>query len=209
MTAKVKKIIDIIELIIIIALVIICVFIYNNKKGNVEQQDTVFEDETVYTKIYESQKIETLKKKNEELYAEIERMKDVESALKIKYKYKYFTDTIYVPSEYNTADSLYYYKDDNDTISYELYINATNLKWHKTNFEINDNFTIINKKTDDNTNTLLLKHSDNVSIVNVDAWNKKTTFKDHIFYGPSIGLGYGIFNNKIDVYVGFSVGYKF
>lgn len=207
-TSKVKKVIDIIEWIIIIGLTVLCIIIYNNKK-NTSSEVIVSDKEDTYVKIYNSQKLEALQNENEELYAEIQQLKDANNAVQIQYKYKYITDTIYVPITETIMDSVYYYTDNNDTIKYDLYINASNIKWHKTNFELNDKFTIISSELSENINSLVVKHSENVDIVNVDAWKKKTKFKDHIFYGPSIGVGYGFFNKKLDVYIGFTAGYQF
>lgn len=38
----------------------------------------------------------------------------------------------------------------------------------------------------------------------------KTTYKTKKFhFSPSIGLGYGLYHKKVDMYVGFSIGYSF
>lgn len=37
---------------------------------------------------------------------------------------------------------------------------------------------------------------------------RKKRFKDRLFVAPSVGVGYGLINNKADVYVGISAGIK-
>jgi hypothetical protein len=43
----------------------------------------------------------------------------------------------------------------------------------------------------------------------VKVYEKKKKFIEHFSVQPQIGIGYGLFNNKLDVYVGFGVSYKF
>lgn len=53
---------------------------------------------------------------------------------------------------------------------------------------------------------------DTISIFNKNQiqYINKTTYKTKKWnVSPSIGLGYGVFNRKFDVYVGFSVNYNF
>lgn len=38
---------------------------------------------------------------------------------------------------------------------------------------------------------------------------KIITKKQHFFWGPTVGVGYGVVNNKPDVFIGVSVGYRF
>ena len=42
-----------------------------------------------------------------------------------------------------------------------------------------------------------------------DTITKTITKKQHFFWGPTVGVGYGVVNKKADVFIGVSVGYKF
>lgn len=53
---------------------------------------------------------------------------------------------------------------------------------------------------------------DSISIFNknqIQYINKITYKTKRINFSPSIGFGYGMFNKRIDMYVGFSIGYSF
>lgn len=53
---------------------------------------------------------------------------------------------------------------------------------------------------------------DTISIFNknqIQTINKITYKTKRINFSPSIGFGYGMFNRKFDMYVGFSIGYNF
>lgn len=53
---------------------------------------------------------------------------------------------------------------------------------------------------------------DTISIFNknqIQYINKITYKTKRINFSPSIGFGYGMFNRKFDMYVGFSIGYNF
>lgn len=53
---------------------------------------------------------------------------------------------------------------------------------------------------------------DSISIFNknqIQYINKITYKTKRINFSPSIGFGYGMFNRKFDMYVGFSIGYNF
>lgn len=202
-----KDVIDIIQWILIILSIGACFYIYSSKNDYDEKSITQVQNDR-YIRIYDSQRIESLKKENEELYDSIKKLNNVESAIQIKYVYKYKIDTVYVLKYETMADSTYHYTYDNDTLKYDLDIKASNLKWHKSNFELHDKFTIINEM-DKGGVTTTIEHSPNTTIEDMTAWRKKNSFKDNIYYGPTIGVGYGIFNKKIDTYVGFSIGCRF
>ena len=209
MSEKVRKCIDIIQWIMIIGLIALCVTMYF--VGDCSHDDVDIAKKDTYIKIHKSQTIEALKKKNKELYDSItalnESGREAESAVQIVYRYKVKTDTITRSQFIYAEDSIYHYVNDNDTVRTEIDIKAKDLAWCKTNTEIKDKFTIINR-TDGTTNETSISHSGNVEIEKVDAWRKKKTFKDRITIGPTVGVGYGVINRKVDVYVGFSVGIK-
>lgn len=230
MSEKSKKFIDIIQWVLIAVLIGFCAYSQWTIKNSGFQEVVVEQDKNgKYTQIYDSQKMEVLKKENKELYDSIKKLKNAESAVVIKYKYKYstdtvrvtdkqyvtvpveknITDTIYRYAEEHHTDSIYHYTENNDTVSYNLDICASQLQWHKLDFQINDKLTLINQNDGNNHNILTVDHGDNMEIEDVTAWHKKkgNSFKDRFFFGPSINVGYGIFNKKVDVFIGVSVGF--
>lgn len=208
MSERVKKIITIVQWIVIIILLGACVYMFfNNRKGSTKQE-TIVQTDNTYIKTYESQKLKELEKENKALYDSIKNLSNLESAVEIKYVYRFKTDTVYVSSIDMGNDSVYNYTYDNDTLRYDLVIKAKELKWHKTNFELHDKFTIVNTENDGNVTTII-GHSPNAEIEDVTTWHNKKKFWDNIYYGPSISVGYGIFNKKPDIFVGFSIGWNF
>ena len=230
MSEKSKKFIDIIQWVLIAVLIGFCVYSQWTIKNSGFQEVVVEQDKNgKYTQIYDSQKMEVLKKENKELYDSIKKLKNVESAVVIKYKYKYstdtvrvtdkqyvavpveknITDTIYRYAEEHHTDSIYHYTENNDTVSYNLDICASQLQWHRLDFQINDRLTLINQNDGNDHNILTVDHGDNMEIEGVTAWHKKkgNSFKDRFFFGPSVNVGYGIFNKKVDVFIGVSVGF--
>ena len=207
MDKKKQQIIDIIQWILIIFLVGVCFYIYIGSKS-VNRREKEIKTDNTYIKIYESQKIKELEDKNKELYDSISVLNDVESAIQIKFKYKYKTDTIRV-SEFDVVeDSVYHYHNETDTLLTDVKIKAKDLEWCDVNTSINEKFTIITQEKY-NQITTRINHSENVEILNFDAYHKKNNWRDKLYYGPSVGVGYGMINNKFDTFVGFSIGYKF
>ena len=90
-----QKLIDVIQWILIIGLSIVLLigFIRQNE-AFIKNAD--YEKNNTYVKIYESQNISKLKKENKALYDSIKKLKNVESAIEIRYKYRYKTDTVYL-----------------------------------------------------------------------------------------------------------------
>lgn len=214
MTSKFKNIIDVVQWILIVASIAACVYIYNGRE-KVDEQTIIKEQNDKYTRIYDSQRISHLEKENKALHDSIKKINDAESAIEIKYVIRHKIDTVFVSEENEkeetvevTPDSVYHYTYDNDTIKYSLDIKAQKLLWHRADFEINDKFTIINAE-DDGRVTTIIDHNPNVDIEDVTTWHRKTKFKDRIYIGPTVGIGYGFFNEKFDIYAGFSIGYRF
>lgn len=206
LTDRQQKIVDVVQWILIVFLLITCAVVFIGNKHLKREKEIIKED--TYIKIYESQKIAELEKKNKALYDSLmlKSEKQPESAVEIRYKYKYKTDTVKVTEFVMSDDSIYHYTNDNDTIKTDINIKAKDLEWCNVNAVINDKFTIINR-VDGNEVETTINHSPNVEITNVDAWHVKTTWKDRIGYGPSVGLGYGVINKKPDVFIGFTVTY--
>lgn len=203
---KQKRVIDIIQWILILVLGVVCVFVFINN-GKMTDNDRTIQTETTYRKIYESQTIEALKKKNRELYDSIENLSKVESAIVVKYKYKYRTDTITKERFIQRPDSVYHYEADNDTIHTVIDVKATDVDWVNVSADINDKFMVITER-DGNNVTTDIKHSENVEVTDATVWRKKTTFKDRLFFGPSVSVGVSPITGKTDMQIGVSFGYN-
>ena len=194
-------------LLFVLAIACFVVFMGNRQ---IKREREIAKEET-YIKIYESQTIEQLKKKNKELYDSLMVVSDKkpESAIVIKWKYKYITDTIYAESFTQDEDSVYHYVSDNDTVRTEIDVAARELAWLRINSTFNNKFMIINRLGQNNTVETTINHGPNIEIESVDAWHRKKTFKDRLFLGPSVNVGFDPFAKKPTVSVGVSFGYNF
>lgn len=212
LTDKQKKWIDIGQWVLILLLIAICVGSHYSRKLDEKQLiGAEYQREQTYIKIYESQQIEALRKTNKELADSVKKLKNAETAVEIRYKYKYSTDTIYsvqfVQEELN--DSIYHYVADNDTVRLNIDVKAAQLDWVKSDFTINDKFRIINTEKD-GFNQVFVEHSPNAEIEGLDVWHRDDRKKwYHNFHiGPSVSIGYGTINGNLDVFIGFGVTYN-
>ena len=175
------------------------------------KHDREIAKEETYIKIYESQSIEKLKKENRELYDSLKVLSDrkPESAVIIKYKYKYLTDTLFVDNFTQDEDSIYHYVSDNDTIRTEVDVAARELAWLKIQHTFNSRFMIINRVGDDGTVETTINHDPNIDIIGVDAWHtKKTkTWKDRLFIGPAVQSGWDPVRKQVTFSFGLSAGF--
>ncbi len=185
-----------------------------------------YNKENTYIRIYESQKLDKLKRENRELYDSIAKLKDVESGMMIKFVEHYNTDTIKVDKFIikrdtitkidsdgtisQKIDSIYHYNQDNDTVNLTIDVKAQDLRWINADFKLRDQFMIINREKD-GVNQTLINHSANTTIEGTTMWHRKENKKwyQRFTISPQIGVGYGIFNKKIDVYAGGGIGYTF
>ena len=112
-------------------------------------------------------------------------------------EYKYSTDTIYntktnTEYKYLTINDTAYieskpeiYKDSTD--NYDITIQSVKMDWYKLNIHHRDTITYTKE-----------------IIENV--YNKK---KQHFNHGITLGVGYGVWNQKPDLFIGYSVMYSF
>lgn len=111
-------------------------------------------------------------------------------------KWKYDTDTIYMTNtkikyETKVINDTVWIKDEpvtttDSTSNYVIDINAVKLNWYRLRMMKNDTITI-------NTTT--------VKTINAP--------KSGFYYGLGVGAGYGFINRKPDIFVGFTIGYRF
>lgn len=200
-----QQIWDIIQWILIVLLLIACVYI--GKKNYGLNNSLEFKMGSTYTKIYDSQKIESLKAENKALYDSIKHLKNVESVVEVRYKYYYNTDTVFVNNNDTTKkDSIYHYASNSDTISYNLDISANQVRWHKLDFTLNNKFLIVTKEKDGKIQTDI--KTDMGTIEGATMWHRKNkSFKDRFVIGPQVGGGYDFLNKRPTLYVGFGVTY--
>lgn len=200
-----QQIWDIIQWILIVLLLIVCVYI--GKKNYDLNNSLEFKMGSTYTKIYYSQKIESLKAENKALYDSIKHLKNVESVVEVRYKYYYNTDTVFVNNNDTTKkDSIYHYASNSDTISYNLDISANQVRWHKLDFTLNNKFLIVTKEKDGKVQTDI--KTDMGTIEGATMWHRKNkSFKDRFVIGPQVGGGYDFLNKRPTLYVGFGVTY--
>ena len=223
-----QKTIDIIQWGFIIGLIVM--FVIQGVNYQQAKKDLVtsaeYNKENTYVRIYESQRLDKLKRENRELYDSIKKLNDVESGMVIKFREHYVTDTIMVDKfvvqrdtirvvadnnkVYESVDSIYHYTQNNDTVNLDIDIKAKELQWCKADFTISDQFMIINREKD-GVNQTLINHSDNATIESTTMWHRKDTKKwyQRFTISPQIGVGYGMINRKVDTYVGVGVGYQF
>ena len=112
-------------------------------------------------------------------------------------EYRYNTDTIYntkTNTEYKYVtknDTVYIenkpeiYKDSTD--NYDITIQSVKMDWYKLNIHHTDTITYTKE---------IIKN----------VYNKK---KQHFNHGITLGVGYGVWNQKPDLFIGYSVMYSF
>ena len=96
-------------------------------------------------------------------------------------EYKYLTknDTVYIENKPEI------YKDSTD--NYDITIQSVKMDWYKLNIHHRDTITYTKE---------IIKN----------VYNKK---KQHLNHGITLGVGYGLWNKKPDLFIGYSVMYSF
>ena len=136
-------------------------------------------------------------RKRDKEYVNIEKEVTVEKTDTI-IEYKYKTDTIYntktnTEYKYITINDTAYienkpeiYKDSTD--NYDITIQSVKMDWYKLNIHHRDTITYTKE-----------------IIKNVYTKPKK----QHLNHGITLGVGYGVWNKKPDLFIGYSVMYSF
>lgn len=150
---------------------------------------------------------------------------DTQPQIQYEYIYKYKTDTMYVcdtvivektnvtsdkvtytnvtsnVTPQVTQSKTYIYNNATDSIEYQIQVNSNaQPNWVKMDFQLRDKFKIINELDQIKVETDYGQVS-NVTI-NKDKGNK-------IKFYPTVGIGYGLFTNKVDCYIGVGFTYSF
>ena len=136
-------------------------------------------------------------RKRDKEYVNVEKEVTVEKTDTIV-EYKYKTDTIYntktnTEYKYITINDTAYienkpeiYKDSTD--NYDITIQSVKMDWYKLNIHKRDTITYTKE-----------------IIKNVYTKPKK----QHLNHGITLGVGYGVWNQKPDLFIGYSVMYSF
>ena len=210
------KVLIAILFIVIIAMGIYTQVITNHTEEVITEIEHYDETEGRYTKIYYDEEIATLKKENKELYDSLKRQKDkIQFLTQFTYRKNYSTDTVYITKNEEIVDTndiqeFVYQSEPNDTLKYELKLGSViEPNWYKLDFEISDQFTIVNKKVGDNISETNIESLHNGEIQDVTVFSKKEKkdIWDRIAIGPSVSLGYNFINQECELIVGFSVTY--
>ena len=207
------KFIQILQWLIIILLAICC--FWHSFKANHENliSDVNFKkNESQYVNVSSDKTIKELKKINKELYDSINKLSNVKEAIQIKYITKYNTDTVKIDNSYVGKDSIYHYTETSDTINYDLDISATDVKWFKLGFSIQDSLMIVTR-SNNGQNETTISNGKNTVIKDVTVFVPKKTWaeklKEKTYIGIGVGVGYGVINKKPDIYIGLNAGIKF
>ena len=149
--------------------------------------------------------IEELRKENDSLY-QLAKELDADRVIEIETVIKKTTDTVFIPIPSQTKiDSTEYkvfnYENKSDSVQYtlQLYQKEQPL-WYIINCRHNTKIDIFEKD-----GKIIPTQGQEVKI-----YEKKKTFIEHFSVQPQIGIGYGLVTTqKIDVYLGVGVSYKF
>ena len=102
-----------------------------------------------------------------------------------------FTDTIISHNHRNDSITI------NDTLSYKAFIRNNNLD----SIHIKHNYPIITKNH--------IIYQDRYIHSTITTPDKRKTFFDNFRYGLGVGAGYGFINQKPDIFLGLTIGYRF
>ena len=164
--------------------------------------------------VHYEQEIDNLSKLNKELYDSLKAYKNqIDYLVQFKYEKKYDTGIIKTDSVreiVHNIDSVvktYEYSSSNDTLVYNLKIGSSERpQWYSLDFNVTDQFTIVNKKFD-NFNKTDIETNGEISDVTVLKKKEKKNFFENISIGPSVTLGYDIAKKEPEFIVGFSITY--
>lgn len=202
---------NIIIIILLSIIFILGIYSYNNNRTISELHTSIngYINDSTYLVTYYSKSIKELKKENAELYNRVKHQDNVSSALQFSYLYKFKTDTVTVNK--NDTSAIKVYEVNTDTLSYKLQIKANQIEYYLLDFELNDKFTIINRKDGNANETQITNTNTNGNVDNVTVYTptKKKGLLNNFVVGLQIGYGINPYNiNKPNLYVGFGITYN-
>ena len=215
MTITKNDIVKAAQWLIIVLLAILCFYFWRESKTSNDSVITnaqYSKSENQEVVISEDESLNELKKENNNMYESIVDLSDVESAMQIKYVTIYGTDTVWVGSEHIQKDSIYEYSQETDTVSYDLRIKGQEVEWFDLDISIRDSMMIV-LRSKNGYNETTITHSNYTEVSDATIYTPKETFtqkvKSKLYFGVGVGAGYGIINNKPDIYIGINAGIKF
>ena len=183
----------------------------SEKIEKIEQDD---EETGRYRQVFYDEELKALQKENKALYDSIASIKnEVTYVTQFEYIVKHTTDTVFVDMSGVKKEDIkeYHYANENpnDTLKYHLTLGSTvKPNWYKLDFEINDQFTIVNRKVGDlNETTIQSSNKGTINEVTVYTPKKNRKFIDRFVLGPSLTAGYDPINKNFGVMLGVSVTY--
>ena len=208
------------DIIYIGIIVLLIYFLFNTikSKNRIEDRlnhniecltDTIkyFESENgnlVATKLAFESDVKDLKKLNEELYKEIEDLelkKSVEHIVYVEGETVFLPqDTIYIVD--NIGEGFYKdfnFNDDWRTLEGNIKYNNDSLKLDITNNSVKFDYTLA---MDDDNRIYVKSSNPYVKYNEITGFTVPKPKKTHFAIGPSVGFGYGIINNKPDIFIG-------
>lgn len=206
----------------VILLIMIAWFVYQLTQKENELQTKIqnveyIDENKIYHKIQDDNKLESLKRENKELYDSLKSYKkQIDYLVKFKYDKKYDTGKVEVKpiSNDTTIVSIHEYtyeSSSSDTLNYKLSIGAEKEpNWYRIQTSVSDEFTIVNKVINDKSSetTIESKNDANISDVAIVKKKDKIKFFNRIAIGPSITYGYSITSKRLEPTIGISVTYN-
>ncbi len=169
------------------------------------------EENNMYTTIMYDEKIDNLKKINKELYDSLKFCEDkIAYLINFKYQKEYIIDTVYCDTTASKEINVFTYENEpNDTLLYTLNIGSKlEPAWYKLNFNVTEEFTIVNKKElNKNETNILPKNGGNIIDATIINAKTKKKFFERFRIEPSLTMGYSLINNNIDLMIGASLIY--
>lgn len=195
----------------IITFLSISLFFSQSKVNNLHTTVNGYINDSTYMVTYYSKTIKELKKENTDLYNRIKNQSNISSALQFKWTYTFKTDT--VRTDPNDTSEIKVYSVKNDTINYDLHVKAKQIEWYILNFQVNDKFTIINRKDGDSNETQITNTNNNANVSDVTTFTpkEKKSFLHKFVVGPQIGMGMSITPNQSltpQFFVGIGITYN-
>lgn len=206
----------------IILLCIVCFLGFNTYQLHKKAQEEILMLEEIkdtnndnqVSFIHYEQEIDNLSRLNKELYDSLKSYKNqIDYLVQFKYEKKYDTgiiETDSVKEIIHDKDSIvktYEYSNTNDTLTYNLKIGSIDKpKWYSLDFNVTDNFTIVNKDFD-NFNKTDIESNGIIDDVTILKKKEKKSIFDNISIGPSLSMGYNFATKEPEVILGVSITY--
>lgn len=197
-------------LLILVVWVLYAIIVYidtHRTNGIIEHIEYVDTSGNYHKMFYEAE-FNELKKENKALYDSLKKYKNqVTYLIQFNDKKEYTTGQVDICEDTtNTSTTFEYTNEPNDTMRYNLKINADKEPyWYSLDITTNTEYTIVNKRYDDGLNHTIIEGGGEISDVTVYKKKEYTKFIDRFSFGPSIGVGYDPVNKRITPMIGVGV----